>query len=105
MGISGTTHAAHQRATADAQRAVDTLFARCDVLLAPSATGEAPLGVDATGDPVFCRGWTLLGLPCVHLPFFRGAHGLPMGLQLVGRFGADAALLAAAHWVHERLLG
>jgi Asp-tRNA(Asn)/Glu-tRNA(Gln) amidotransferase A subunit family amidase len=29
---------------------------------------------------------------------------LPVGLQLVGRFGQDHRLLAAAQWVHERLL-
>ena len=101
--ITGAVHAANRMATARAHRAVNTLFDDWDVLLAPSTTGEAPLGLDATGDPLFCRGWTLLGLPCIHLPFFRGQHGLPMGLQLVGRFGADAELLAAAQWVHERL--
>lgn len=105
MLISGTDHAAHLMATARAQQQVNGLFDRCDVLLTPSATGQAPPGINATGDPLFCRGWTLLGLPCVHLPFFTGEQGLPMGLQLVGRFGADHALLAAAHWVHERLQG
>lgn len=101
--IPGADHAANLLATAQAHRSANTLFDYCDVLLAPSVTGEAPLGLDATGDPLFCRGWTLLGLPCIHLPFFKGQHGLPMGLQLVGRFGADAELLAAAQWVHERL--
>ena len=105
MRISGETHAANLLATMGAQQAVSLLFNNCDVLLAPSATGEAPRGVDATGDPLFCRGWTLLGLPCIHLPFFKGQRGLPMGLQLVGSFGDDAKLLAAAQWVHDRLQG
>ena len=85
-------------------RRIDALFDRIDVLIAPSATGEAPVGIDATGDPLFCRGWTLLGLRCVHLPFTTGQHGLPIGLQVVGRFGDDHRLLAAAKWVHDRLL-
>lgn len=105
MRISGETHAANLLATMGAQQAVSLLFNNCDVLLAPSATGEAPRGVDATGDPLFCRSWTLLGLPCIHLPFFKGQRGLPMGLQLVGSFGDDAKLLAAAQWVHDRLQG
>ena len=67
------------------------------------ASGEAPAGIAATGDPLFCRDWTLLGLPCIHLPFSRGHLGLPMGLQLVGRRGQDHQLLACAQWVHERL--
>ena len=102
--IPGAEHAANLARTAAAQRRIDALFDRIDVLIAPSATGEAPLGIDATGDPLFCRGWTLLGLPCVHLPFTTGQHGLPIGLQVVGRFGEDHRLLAAAQWVHDRLL-
>jgi Asp-tRNA(Asn)/Glu-tRNA(Gln) amidotransferase A subunit family amidase len=41
----------------------------------------------------------------VHLPFARSRQGLPMGLQLVGRYGEDHRLLAAAHQVHARLMG
>jgi Asp-tRNA(Asn)/Glu-tRNA(Gln) amidotransferase A subunit family amidase len=105
LAIPGAEHAARLALTAQARRRIDTLFERFDALLAPSTTGEAPAGIGATGDPVFCRGWTLLGLPCIHLPFASGSHGLPVGLQLVGRHGADAQLLAAAQWVHERLSG
>ena len=101
--IPGALHGAHLAQAADAQRRVDAMFERFDVLLAPSAPGEAPPGTDAAGDPLFCRGWTLLGLPCIHLPFSTGKRGLPVGLQLVGRFGEDHRLLAIAQWVHERL--
>lgn len=101
--IAGEAHAAHLAAATAAARSVDALFVSFDVLIAPSATGEAPAGTEATGDPVFCRGWTLLGLPCVHLPFAQGRHGLPIGLQCIGRAGDDHRLLAAAHWVFERL--
>jgi Asp-tRNA(Asn)/Glu-tRNA(Gln) amidotransferase A subunit family amidase len=103
LTISGAEHAANLVRTAAAQRSVAALFGDADVLLAPSAIGEAPAGLDATGDPLFCRGWTLLGLPCLHLPFARGRLGLPVGLQLVGRWGEDHRLLAAAQWIHERL--
>jgi Asp-tRNA(Asn)/Glu-tRNA(Gln) amidotransferase A subunit family amidase len=103
MAISGETHAANLATAAAWRRRIDALFDAHDVLLAPSATGEAPAGIDATGDPLFCRSWTLLGLPCVHLPFFTGSHGLPIGLQLIGRHGDDHRLLAAAHWAHARL--
>lgn len=103
MAISGTTHTANLARTAGWRLRIDALFGQHDVLLTPSTTGEAPQGIAATGDPLFCRSWTLLGLPCVHLPFATGSHGLPVGLQLVGRHGEDHRLLAAAHWVHERL--
>ena len=103
MALPGAFHAANLALTADWRLRIDALFERHDVLLTPSATGEAPEGITVTGDPLFCRSWSLLGLPSVHLPFATGANGLPIGLQLVGRHGQDHKLLAAAHWVHERL--
>jgi Asp-tRNA(Asn)/Glu-tRNA(Gln) amidotransferase A subunit family amidase len=75
----------------------------CDVLLAPSAPGEAPHGLDATGDPIFGLMWTLLLLPCLTLPCGTGPSGLPLGAQLIGRHGDDAGLLVAAEWVRRTL--
>ena len=103
LAISGETHARHLRTAAVARQQIDTLFETHDFILAPSSVGEAPVGLEFTGDPVFCRTWTLLGLPCVHLPFFRGSTGLPVGLQLVGAYGDDRRLLAAAHGLQTRL--
>ena len=103
MAISGTQHAAHLQRTADWRLRIDALFERHDVLLTPSTTGAAPEGLAATGDPLFCRSWSLLGLPAVHLPLMRNAKGLPVGLQLVGRLGEDHKLLAAARHIHDKL--
>ncbi|MHB8766344.1 MAG: amidase [Deferrisomatales bacterium] len=75
----------------------------CDALLVPSAVGEAPRGLGATGDPLFNRVWTLLGGPCVNLPGLTGPGGLPVGVQLVGRPGDDARVLAAARWAEGAL--
>jgi Asp-tRNA(Asn)/Glu-tRNA(Gln) amidotransferase A subunit family amidase len=74
-----------------------------DVLLTPAARGQAPLGLDATGDPVFCRAWTLLGTPAISVPGPLGTDGLPVGVQLVAPPGRDAELLRAAGWVREAL--
>jgi Asp-tRNA(Asn)/Glu-tRNA(Gln) amidotransferase A subunit family amidase len=74
-----------------------------DVLLTPSAPGEAPAGLTSTGDPIFNRVVTLLGLPAISLPAGLGPSGLPLGVQLVGARRAEAALLAAAAWVEPRL--
>jgi Asp-tRNA(Asn)/Glu-tRNA(Gln) amidotransferase A subunit family amidase len=94
---------AHRVRAARWRSEVDALFDRFDVLLAPSAVDEAPEGLQHTGDPIFCRPWSLLGLPCMHLPFATGSTGLPVGLQLVGRFGEDHRLMAAAQWAMQRL--
>lgn len=104
LAIDGVRHAGHLRSVAQWRLRIDALLKRHDVLLTPSTIGTAPL-FETTGDPVFCRAWSLLGLPCIHLPFGFGANGLPVGLQLVGRQGDDHGLLAAAQWVHERLEG
>jgi len=103
MAISGAQHAANLQRTADWRLRIDALFERHDVLLTPSTTGAAPEGLGATGDPLFCRSWSLLGLPAVHLPLMRNARGLPVGLQLVGRMGEDHKLLAAARHIHDKL--
>lgn len=76
----------------------------CDVLLSLSAPGEAPEGLHSTGDSVFNRNWTLLGLPCVHLPTAAGPQGLPLGVQLIGPLGGDVPLLGAALWAESVLV-
>jgi Asp-tRNA(Asn)/Glu-tRNA(Gln) amidotransferase A subunit family amidase len=67
-----------------------------DVLLTPSAPGEAPEGLEATGDPVFNRMWTALGVPCISVPGLTGPTGMPVGVQVVGRSGDDRRALAAS---------
>lgn len=74
-----------------------------DALLVPGAPGEAPLGLEATGDPVFSRVWTLLGLPCVNVPGLYGPNDMPFGLQLVGAQGSERHLLVLARHLHEIL--
>jgi len=67
-----------------------------DILIAPSATGEAPMLKDGTGNPIFCREWTLLGLPCININVAAGPNGLPIGVQLIAGPGKDHFLLSAA---------
>jgi len=87
--------------------AIDSLFGNAEVLLTPSATGEAPKGLGSTGDPVFNRPWHLLGCPMLNLPvpaaLGHGESGLPLGISVVARPGDDARLWAAAGWVEAKL--
>ncbi|HEY6911169.1 MAG TPA: amidase [Myxococcales bacterium] len=83
------------------RRELEGLFKGVDALLTPAAVGEAPVGLESTGDPLFNRIWTLLGNPCVSLPVLQGPAGMPLGLQLVGPRGRDETLLAAAEYVME----
>ena len=70
-----------------------------DILITPSAPGEAPNGLEWTGDPAFNFIWTSLHVPCVTVPAGLGPNGMPLGIQIVGRQGDDKAVLAWAQWV------
>ncbi len=85
------------------RRHLDDIFSDVDLLLTPSAAGEAPLGLASTGDPSFNSIWTLAWTPCVTLPAATGPNGLPLGLQLVAPRSRDEAMLAAAAWAQPRL--
>lgn len=78
---------------------LDRIFERFDAILTPATTGEAPVGLDSTGSPVFCTIWTLCGMPAITLPVLQGANGMPMGAQLVAAKGDDARLLRTARWL------
>ena len=65
--------------------------------------GAAPHGLGATGKPTFNRLWTLLGPPCVNVPGLSDGSGLPLGVQIVGRFARDKVALAAARFVENAL--
>ncbi|MDA0261161.1 MAG: amidase family protein, partial [Proteobacteria bacterium] len=71
--------------------------------LAPSALGEAPAGLESTGNPLFSRMWTFLQVPSVNLPGHTGPNGLPVGVQVIGSYGQDDQLLAAAAWMEKRI--
>jgi Asp-tRNA(Asn)/Glu-tRNA(Gln) amidotransferase A subunit family amidase len=101
-----TTAAAYDEARAIARRARGALadiFGDVDVLLTFSAPGAAPKGLASTGDPRFNRLWTLMGVPCVNIPAYVADGGLPVGVQLIARFGNDAGALEAARFVEAAL--
>jgi Asp-tRNA(Asn)/Glu-tRNA(Gln) amidotransferase A subunit family amidase len=99
-----TRYDAAQALVATCRAQLGEAFSDMDVLLAPSAPGEAPAGLAATGNPIFCRIWTVLHVPAINLPCSRGPQGLPVGVQIVGRRGDDARALAVADWAEQRLL-
>jgi Asp-tRNA(Asn)/Glu-tRNA(Gln) amidotransferase A subunit family amidase len=101
--ITFETHQRNLTAATFARQNIHETFNGFDALLTPGALGEAPTFESGTGDPVLCRSWTLLGLPCMQLPAGVGAAGLPVGVQLVGRFAADLGLFQTARWVEKQL--
>jgi Asp-tRNA(Asn)/Glu-tRNA(Gln) amidotransferase A subunit family amidase len=86
-----------------ARHALADLFGEVDVLLTLSAPGAAPKGLSSTGDPRYNRLWTLMGVPCVNVSAYVADGGLPVGVQVIAPFGADARAFAAARFVEEAL--
>lgn len=103
--VGGTAWLAAERRLEAGRRQVAGLFGEDEVLLLPAAPGEAPEGLGFTGDPVFNALWTALHLPALTVPAGEGPRHLPLGVQLVARWGADAHLLAVGAWVEAALAG
>lgn len=87
----------------DIRQMVDESWPDGLVLALPSALGEAPIGLDSTGDPIMCTLGTALDLPAINVPGLKGPDGMPLGLQLLGRRGGLPSLLQAAQWLQTTL--
>ena len=97
------------RATREAyrQRAVEAL-GEADLLLTPTMAFVAPpvgLGDLAIREDVirFTKPFNSLGWPALALPCGTAEHGLPASLQIVGRPGEDALVLAVATAIEKAL--
>jgi Asp-tRNA(Asn)/Glu-tRNA(Gln) amidotransferase A subunit family amidase len=102
-GIEASAYDDAVKVASKARHALGVIFDEVDVLLTFSAPGAAPKGMDSTGDPRFNRLWTLMGTPCVNVPAHVAAGGLPVGVQVIAKFGDDAKALAAARFVEAAL--
>lgn len=102
-GVSDKAYLAAKRSAGSGRNQILNIMRDVDAILVPAAPGEAPQGLEATGDPIFSRVWTLLGMPCVNVPGLLGPQGLPVGMQLVGRPGEERKLLACAASLHTIL--
>lgn len=101
--VTADAYDAARRTTKRARQELADLMADIDVLLTPSAPGAAP-GPETTGPATFNRLWTLMGTPCVSVPGLTDPAGLPLGVQVVGRFGRDREALLAALFVEQALV-
>ena len=88
-----------QDALARGERFLSEVFSRADLVITPSAAGEAPAGLHNTGDPMFNRIWTFLQTPCMNLPLTKSTRGLPIGIQLVCNRQEDTRLFAYAGYL------
>ena len=102
LAITADQYDAARRTASRGRQALADAMADFDVIVTPSAPGAAPAGLGATGNPMFNRLWTLMGAPCVNVPGMRESE-LPLGVQIVGRFGRDRLTLEAALFVEQAI--
>jgi Asp-tRNA(Asn)/Glu-tRNA(Gln) amidotransferase A subunit family amidase len=100
--ITAEQYDAARRTASRARQVLADAMAEHDVIQTPSAPGAAPHGFETTGNPMFNRLWTLMGAPCVNVPGLSD-NGLPLGAQIVGRFGRDRATLEAALFLEQAI--
>jgi len=79
--------------------ALDEILLEYDAIITPATTGEAPVGLESTGSPVFCTPWTLCGVPSISVPILQGSNGMPIGVQMIAARNDDARLLRTANWL------
>ena len=84
------------------REAYSRLAVKYDTCMSLAAPGAAPLGIESTGDPIFAVPASLLGVPALSLPLLQD-DGLPLGLQLLGFYNADAALFSAGRAIEDQL--
>jgi Asp-tRNA(Asn)/Glu-tRNA(Gln) amidotransferase A subunit family amidase len=105
LGVSTDRYLAAQALGRECRQRLPDVMGGCDVLFAPAATGEAPAGLQSTGDTSMNQIWTFLHGPCVSVTGGLGQLGLPLAMQVVGRIGDDARVLKAARWIELCLEG
>ena len=95
MAVSKACREEIRASTAEFRAAMTNLMDQweLDAWIAPATLGEAPKGLASTGSPCMTTPWPHAGFPVMAIPYGTGPSGLPMALQIAGRWGADEALL------------
>ncbi|MFC5337407.1 amidase [Leucobacter denitrificans] len=108
LGRSAEEHRANATLLNQFAAEVRELWGRSDVVLTPGLTMDAPLigeflSRTPDGDYQLQCEWApytsvvnVSGLPAIAVPILKTSAGLPMGVQLIGRRGSEAQLLALA---------
>lgn len=103
--VSAEDYHAALHALRQEERRLAQQLGEFDCVMTPSAEGPAPSGLASTGESTFNRTWSALGWPAIHLPTAMSKESLPLGVQLVGKAGADKGLFhhaAALHLLIDR---
>ena len=116
--LAGVTHDEYVNSLLEARRHRESLvsmFDDVDVLVSPTLAIETPRlgqrtvqddsGLDQVWGALahFTSPWNVVGFPAISLPMPHTPPHVPVGLQLIGKPGADAQLLQVAQTMHASL--
>jgi Asp-tRNA(Asn)/Glu-tRNA(Gln) amidotransferase A subunit family amidase len=86
------------------RQSIGPILDKYDVLLTACAAGEAPVGLNSTGNARLAVIWTTMHVPSISIPVFTGPHGLPIGAYVIGKRNRDRELLAFSRWIYTKLV-
>ncbi|MBI4262364.1 Asp-tRNA(Asn)/Glu-tRNA(Gln) amidotransferase subunit GatA [Candidatus Uhrbacteria bacterium] len=86
------------------RRDFEEVFKKVDVIMTPTSPNVAFKIGEKTGDPlqlyledVLLAAVSLAGLPAISIPCGKGAHNMPVGLQIIGNYFEEEKILSAAY--------
>jgi len=101
--VTADEYDAARRVAHRGRASIDGMMDGLDALITYSSPGAAPAGLASTGNSRFNRLWTLMGDPCINVPGYVTDAGLPVGVQVITRFGRDDKALRIAAFVENAI--
>jgi aspartyl-tRNA(Asn)/glutamyl-tRNA(Gln) amidotransferase subunit A len=104
MLVDAQAYLRAQRLRKRYQQEMARLFERFDILMTPGATGTAPEGLGATGDPAFTGPWALADFPTLTIPSGKASNGLPIAIQITAAPLQEGALFSIGQEIEHQIL-
>ncbi len=101
LAMSGEEYAGAMMRLAEFRRRVPDMLGQFDALIMPATDTTAPATLTTTGNKEFQAPWSCSGLPVVSLPCGLAEDGMPVAVQLIGRYHQEASLLGVGRWCEE----
>ena len=98
LAMSAVEYSAAMMRLGEFRRRVPSMLGQFDALIMPATDTTAPPTLTTTGNKAFQAPWSCSGLPVVSLPCGLADDGMPVAVQLVGRYHQEMPLLRVGQW-------
>ena len=103
LAMSAVEYSAAMMRLGEFRQRVPEMLGRFDALIMPATDTTAPPTLTTTGNKAFQAPWSCSGLPVVSLPSGLADDGMPVAVQLVGRYYQEIPLLRVGQWCETAL--